>query len=65
MSVVFTQAHEDLRALVRDFAAKELAPRAAQLDRDRAFPTEAWKRAGEMGLLGILVPSEYGGVGHA
>lgn len=63
MSVVFTQAHEGLRALVRDFAAKELAPRAAQLDRDHAFPTEAWKRAGELGLLGILVPPEYGGVG--
>jgi alkylation response protein AidB-like acyl-CoA dehydrogenase len=63
MSTVFTQAHEDLRALVRDFAAKELAPRAAQLDRDRAFPTEAWKRAGEMGLLGVMVPAEYGGEG--
>lgn len=60
---VFTQAHEDLRALVRDFAAKELAPRAAQLDRDHAFPAEAWKRAGEMGLLGVLVPTEYGGAG--
>ena len=63
MSVVFTQAHEDLRALARDFSAKELAPRAAQLDRDHAFPTEAWKRAGELGLLGILVPPDYGGVG--
>ncbi len=61
--IVFTQAHEDLRALVRDFAAKELAPRAAQLDRDHAFPAEAWKRAGEMGLLGVLVPTEYGGAG--
>jgi len=63
MSIVFTQAHEDLRALVRDFANKELAPRAAQLDRDHAFPTEAWKRAGEMGLLGVMVPVEYGGEG--
>jgi alkylation response protein AidB-like acyl-CoA dehydrogenase len=63
MSIVFTQAHEDLRALVRDFAGKELAPRAAQLDRDRAFPTEAWKRAGELGLLGVMVPTEYGGEG--
>jgi alkylation response protein AidB-like acyl-CoA dehydrogenase len=63
MSTVFTQAHEDLRALARDFAAKELAPRAAQLDRDHTFPSEAWKRAGDMGLLGVLVPAEYGGVG--
>lgn len=61
--IVFTQAHEDLRALVRDFAAKELAPRAAQLDREHAFPTEAWKRAGEMGLLGVMIPQEYGGEG--
>jgi len=63
MSIVFSQAHEDLRALARDFANKEIAPRAAQLDRDHAFPTEAWKRAAELGLLGILVPSEYGGEG--
>jgi alkylation response protein AidB-like acyl-CoA dehydrogenase len=63
MSIVFTQAHEDLRALARDYANKELAPRAAQLDRDHAFPSEAWKRAGELGLLGILVPQEYGGEG--
>ena len=61
--IVFTQAHEDLRALVREFATKELAPRAAQLDREHAFPTEAWKRAGEMGLLGVMVPKEYGGEG--
>src|SRR3974390_1543377 len=50
-----------LRATVRKFAAKELAPRAAEIDRANEFPTELWRKMGGLGLLGITVEEEFGG----
>jgi isovaleryl-CoA dehydrogenase len=50
-----------LRATVRKFATKELAPRAAEIDRKNEFPADLWRTMGGLGLLGITVEEEFGG----
>ncbi|MCL5972528.1 MAG: acyl-CoA dehydrogenase family protein [Firmicutes bacterium] len=52
-----------LQETVRKFAQHDVAPLAATIDREAAFPTENFKKMGAMGLLGITVPSAYGGGG--
>ncbi len=52
-----------LRETVAGFAAKELAPRAADIDRDNEFPADMWRKMGDLGLLGVTIPEEYGGAG--
>lgn len=50
-----------LRDSVRQFADREIAPRAAEIDRDNQFPADLWQKMGDLGLLGITVSAEYGG----
>ena len=59
-----TTDHADaIRAAVREFAAGEIAPLAAEIDRSNTFPSHLWKRLGDMGLLGITAADTYGGAG--
>ncbi|MBG0809775.1 isovaleryl-CoA dehydrogenase [Methylosinus sp. H3A] len=52
-----------LRDQVEAFAAREIAPRAATIDRENDFPSDLWLKMGALGLLGVTVEEDYGGVG--
>ncbi|HLT17145.1 MAG TPA: acyl-CoA dehydrogenase family protein, partial [Acidimicrobiales bacterium] len=61
--IEFTDEHEALRRTVRDFAESEIAPHAADWDRDHHFPVDVVRAMGDLGLFGIPFPEEYGGGG--
>ena len=58
-----TDAHEELRKKIRKFAEEEIKPIAFSLDKNNEFPDEQIKKLGEMGMMGLPYPKEYGGAG--
>jgi hypothetical protein len=58
-----TEEQELTRRTVREFAEKEIAPHARELDETQTFPVDIMRKLGEMGMLGIRFPPEYGGAG--
>ncbi|MGB1102519.1 MAG: acyl-CoA dehydrogenase family protein [Crocinitomicaceae bacterium] len=52
-----------IRQMVKDFAEKEIRPKMMEWDEDQTFPVELFKKLGNLGLMGVLVPEEYGGSG--
>jgi butyryl-CoA dehydrogenase len=62
-SFELSSEHETFRKTVREFAQAEIAPYAAQWDRDHHFPVDVVHKMGELGLFGLTAPEEYGGAG--
>jgi len=60
---VLTEEQEQLRREIREFAAREIAPNVMKWDEASEFPAEVVKKLGQMGLLGVIFPTEYGGSG--
>jgi len=58
-----TENQDMIRQMVKDFADKEIRPHVMEWDESQEFPVPLFKKAGELGLMGVLVPQEYGGSG--
>ncbi len=58
-----SEDQQAIRDMVRDFARREIAPRALEWDEAQQFPRELFAELGELGLLGVLIPEEYSGAG--
>lgn len=63
MDFELSEEQQAIQAMVREFAQREIAPVAADLDKREAFPTEIVRKLSELGLMGILLPKAYGGAG--
>jgi butyryl-CoA dehydrogenase len=63
MNFQLTEEHHMVRGMVRNFVDKEIAPRAEEIDEKDEFPRDIFHRMGELGLLGLPFPEEYGGCG--
>src|SRR6478752_6209148 len=64
MSYELSREHEEFRRSVREFAQAEIAPHAAQWDRDHHFPVDVVQQMGKLGLMGLTAPEEFGGAGE-
>ncbi len=63
MNFGLTEDQRDVRDMVRKFAEQEIKPIAADLDKTHRHPEEICRKLGEMGIMGVAVPQEYGGAG--
>lgn len=63
MDFNYTENQEMIAGMAKDFAAKEIVPNLMKWDESQEFPIELFKKMGELGMMGVLVPTEYGGSG--
>ena len=63
MDFEFSPEHVALRETVRSFVEKEVRPHARRWDEEASFPAETVTKLGELGIMGVMVPEEYGGSG--
>ena len=63
MDFKMTENQEMIAQMIRDFGEKEIKPGLMKWDESQEFPVEVFKKLGELGLMGVLVPEEYGGSG--
>ncbi|WP_233602791.1 acyl-CoA dehydrogenase family protein [Pedobacter sp. KBW06] len=62
-AIVATEYRESILEMVKDFTDRHIRPEMMDWDKDQQFPLEVFQKLGELGLLGVLVPQEYGGAG--
>ncbi|MGB2844705.1 MAG: acyl-CoA dehydrogenase family protein, partial [Candidatus Aminicenantaceae bacterium] len=65
MDFLFSQEQEILKESIRNFAEKEIRPFVKESDEKQEWPEGLTKKLGEMGLLGIVIPTEYSGAGYS
>ena len=63
MELKYTENQRMIADMVRDFGAKHIKPKMMEWDESQEFPVEVFKKLGELGLMGVLVPTKYGGSG--
>ncbi|HEY0590915.1 MAG TPA: acyl-CoA dehydrogenase family protein, partial [Thermoanaerobaculia bacterium] len=63
MDFRFSDEQEQIRQMVREFAETEMRPHVMEWDEAQIFPKDVIKKLGELGMLGIIFPEEYGGAG--
>ena len=63
MKLELSEQQKMIKNMVREFAEKEIAPIAAELDEKQEYPTKTLEKMAKLGLLGIIIPTEYGGAG--
>jgi butyryl-CoA dehydrogenase len=63
MKLELTEEQSMIQQMARDFAVREVEPKARELDKEGRWPAELVARMGELGLLGLAIPEEYGGAG--
>lgn len=63
MTIEFTEEQEILKGMVKNFADREVAPLAYEIDKEERFPAQTFAKLAELGLMGLTVPVEYGGAG--
>ena len=63
MDFSLSAEQREIQALAREVAEAEIVPHAAEWDREHHFPRDLFTRLGELGMMGVCVPEEYGGAG--